>query len=135
MAVVSTGTPVGGNAMRKLLITCKKKHALHERIESIGCVDVATGEEVRFSEDAAIEQLEAGLLRLNVRDERGHEAAVEVERREGRKYLTTKPDRFTTDNLLALPDCPSRVVGTPPPYRPVAPARSHGVSCDWKAGR
>jgi hypothetical protein len=113
--------------MKVHLITCKTKHALYERVESIGCVDTTTGAEQRLSEDEAIRQIEAKLARFIVRDNMGHETTVEVDEREGRKYLITRRDRYITDNLLAMPDCSARPVVTPPPFRPVQPARSHCV--------
>lgn len=119
--------------MVKYLITCKKKHSLYERIESVGCVDASTGVELRLTEDEAINKIEAGFACFIVRDDKGHEATVEVEQREGRKYLVTKRDPYKTDNLLWLPDCSLRPIVTPPPYRPVAPARSHGVPTSWES--
>jgi hypothetical protein len=116
--------------MKTYLITCKTKHALYERVESIGCVDTTTGAESRLSEDEAIRQIEAKTARFIVRDDQGHEATVEIEEREGRKYLITRRDPYTTDNLLAMPDCAAKPVVTPPPYRPVQPARSHCVHRD-----
>lgn len=121
--------------MTTYLVTCKTKHALYERIEAIGCVDPITGVETRFSEDEAIRQIEAGTARFIVRDDRGHEAAVEVEEREGPKFLITKRDGYKTDNLLWLPECSSKPVVFPPPYRPVTPARSHCVCSDFRSSQ
>lgn len=118
--------------MKTYLVTCKKKHAFHERIESIGCVDPTNGVEMRLNEEEAIKQIEAKAARFIVRDDKGHEATVEVEERDGSKFLITKCDSYITDNLLALPDCSSKPVVVPPPYRPVTPAHSHGVHHDWK---
>ena len=36
----------------------------------------------------------------------GHHQEVEVATRLGRRYLKTKADRDTPDNLLSLPECP-----------------------------
>jgi len=113
--------------MKTYRITCKKKHAQYERVEAIGCVDPATGAEVRFTEDEAIRQIESGTVRFVVRDGQGREASVEVEERDGRKFLITKADGIKTDNLLAMPDCIPKVVPSPVPYRPVRPAGSHAV--------
>jgi hypothetical protein len=118
--------------MQTLRVICKRKHALHERIESIKCVDTTTGTEQQLSEDEAIRLIESGTARLVVRDDRGHQAAVEVEQREGRKFLITKPDDVRSDNLLALPECEARKIPTPPPYRPVTPARPHCAQAPWK---
>jgi hypothetical protein len=117
--------------MKVYLITCKTKHALYERVESIGCVDTVTGADSRLSEDEAIRQIEAKIARFIVRDDRGNEATVEIEEREGRKYLITRRDQLTTDNLLAMPDCAAKPVVTPPPFRPVQPARSHCAHRNW----
>lgn len=113
--------------MNAYQITCKRKHAQFERVEAVGCIDRGTGAEVRLTEDEAIRRIEAKEAQFFVRDQKGHEACVEVEEREGRKYLVTRRDAYTTDNLLAMPECPAKPVVTPPPYRPVAPARSHCV--------
>lgn len=115
--------------MKNYRITCKKKHAAHnEHIEEIGCIDLDTSAELRFSEHEAIRLIEAGQAAFVVRDAAGHEAPVYVDEREGRKYLITKRDGFTTDNLLALPNCASKPIYTPPgpPPRPVTPPRVHG---------
>jgi hypothetical protein len=116
-------------------ITCKRKHAQYERVESIGCIDTTTGAEVRFTEDEAIRQIEAGTARFVVRDDKGNEAAVEVEQREGRKFLITVRDGIKSDNLLAMPECPAKVAVAPVPpvtYRPVRPAGSHAVFGKWE---
>jgi Protein of unknown function (DUF3892) len=118
--------------MKKYLVTCTNKHAQHERIESIGCVDPTSGVELHLSENEAIAQIEAKTIQLIVRDDRGHEATVEVEEREGRKFLITRRDRFKTDNLDALPRCSGKPIIAPQPYKPVVPARSHSVRNPWK---
>jgi hypothetical protein len=118
--------------MNTFLVSCAKKHVLHGRIESIGCIDPTTNTEIRFTESEAIQKIEAKTARFIVRDERGHEAVVDVEERDGRKFLITKRDHYTTDNLGSLPECSSKPIVVPPPYRPVPPARSHSVHDDWK---
>jgi hypothetical protein len=118
--------------MTKYVVKCKKKHAVEGRIEYIRCINHVTGEESRFDEDEAIKRIEAGVARFVVRDDSGHEAVVEVEEREGRKYLITRRDSVKTDNLLALPECSSKPVVVPPPHRPVKPARSHCVRTGWE---
>lgn len=114
--------------MKTYRITCKRKHAKFERVEAIGCVDPTTGAELRFSEDEAIQKIEDGTARFIVRDSKGNEAVVEVEERENRKFLITKRDGIRSDNLLSMPDCVSKVVSSPLPYRAVQPAPSHSVS-------
>jgi hypothetical protein len=114
----------------KYQIICKRKHAQYERVEAIGCIDPATGAERRFTEDEAIRRIEAGTARFVVHDDRGNEAVVEIEEREGRKYLITRRDGIKTDNILAMPECPAKIAVAPPPpitYRPVRPAPSHAV--------
>ena len=124
--------PAGiGNPMKTYLVMCTKKHAHHGRIESIGCVDSTTGAEFRLSESEAIQQIQSKIARFVTRDNKGHEAIVEWEERDGRKFLITKPDHFLSDNLSALPECSPRVIVPPPVYHPVAPARSHGVHRNW----
>ena len=118
--------------MKTFLVSCTKKHALHGRIESIGCIDPTTSAELRFTEAEAIRQIESRAVRFIVRDDKGHEAVVEVEERDGRKFLITKRDHYATDNLGLLPECSSKPIVGPPPYRPVQPARSHCVHGDWR---
>jgi Protein of unknown function (DUF3892) len=113
--------------MKVFQVQCKRKHSLYERIESIGCIDTTSGEECRFTEDEAIKLIESKAARFVVRDKRGDEAPVEVEEREGRKFLATKPDGIKSDNLLAMPECEAKKIVTPPAYHPVPPARSHCV--------
>jgi hypothetical protein len=112
--------------MTSYRIICKRKRAQFERIESIGCIDTTTGAEMRFTEDQAIELIESGAAHFIVRDAEGHEAEVEVEQREGRKFLITRRDRVVTDNLLWLPECQPQPIPTPPTPRPVTPPRVHG---------
>jgi hypothetical protein len=116
--------------MKTYQITCKRKHAQFERVEAIGCIDAITGATVRFTEDEAIRQIESGTASFFVRDNRGHEAPVEVSERDGRKFLITRKDPVTTDNLLAMPECDAKPAFIPPPYRPVRPAASHAVHAD-----
>ena len=117
--------------MKTFLVTCTQRHAQHGRIESIGCIDTTNFAELRFSEAEAIQLIETGAARFTVRDRSGHEAVVEVEKRDGQKFLITKRDQVVTDNLGLLPTCSSKPV-PPPSYNPVAPARSHPVHADWK---
>lgn len=115
--------------MKTYRITCKKKHTRFERVEEIGCIDLATRAEARFTEDEAIRLIESGVAHFIVSDDRGNESVVQVEELEGRKFLATKRDGVTSDNLLAMPECSSKPVISPPlpPPRPVAPPRVHGV--------
>jgi len=114
-------------------VTCTERHAVHQRILSIGCTNIATGAEQRFSEAEAIGRIEAKTDNFVVRDRLGHQAVVEVELREGSKFLITRRDQVKTDNLAALPACITKPIVVPPipPYRPVTPARSHSVRSEW----
>ena len=118
--------------MKTYRITCKRKHAQYERVEAIGCVDPATGAEERFTEDEAILQIESGVAGFVVRDSQGREASVEVEQRDGRKFLITRADGIKSDNLLAMPDCVTKAVPSPIHYRPVQPAGSHAAHSNPK---
>ena len=117
--------------MIEYLVICRRKHSLYERIESIGCIDRNTGVEVRFNEDQAIHEIESRTARFAVRDAQGFEAEVEIEERNGRKFLITMRDGRKTDNLLWLPECSSKPIVTPP-HHLVTPARSHSAHRDWK---
>lgn len=112
--------------MKTYRITCKRKHAQFERIESIGCIDTTTGAETRFTEDEAISLIESQAAHFIVRDLDGNEADVEVEHRDGRKFLITRRDKVVTDNLLWLPECQPKPAPPPPTPRPVTPPRVHG---------
>jgi hypothetical protein len=117
--------------VKQYRITCKKKNPAHnDRVEEIGCIDLATSAETRFTEDEAIRLVESRQATFVVRDADGHEATVYIEEHAGRKCLITKRDEFTTDNLLALPDCVSKPIVTPPgpPPRTVTPPRVHGTN-------
>jgi hypothetical protein len=120
--------------MAKHEVTCTERHSIHQRIISIGCNDATTGAQRRYSEEEAIRLIEAKTDVFVVRDQQGHEAILEVEERDGRKFLITKRDHYKTDNLSALPACTSKPIVAPPtqPYRPVTPARSHCVRAAWK---
>src|ERR1700722_2317405 len=114
-------------------VTCTERHAVHQRILSIGCTNIATGAEQRFSEAEAIGRIERKTDNFVVRDRLQHKAVVEVELREGSKFLITRRDQVKTDNLAALPACITKPIVVPPipPYRPVTPAGSPSVRFEW----
>ena len=114
--------------MAEFRVGCKVKHSLYERIESIGCVNTATGEEKRFSEDEAISRIENKTDSFFVEDKAGIRADVKVEEREGRKFLITVRDGVKDNNLLYLPECPAQKKATAGTSRSVYPSGSH---CVW----
>lgn len=79
----------------------------HERITHIG--GISNGTRWGLTSDEAINGLEAGKWTFYVHQTfngRLYEAEVEVASRIGRKYLKTKNDGESPDNLLSLPECP-----------------------------
>jgi hypothetical protein len=108
-------------------VTCKEKHSLYERIVSIGCAEVGTGSQVRFTEDEAINRIERGIDSFFVERPEGHRVAVIVAEREGRKYLKTETDGEKPDNLLSLPDCPTKKHEPLGTRRTIVAAPSHGI--------
>jgi Protein of unknown function (DUF3892) len=74
-----------------------------ERIQSIGGVYI-TGKRWKFSESDAIASIES-LEKKFIVDVDGKSVDVIVAKHEGRKYLKTKKDSETENNLLSLPDC------------------------------
>jgi hypothetical protein len=105
--------------MKQYRVFCKVKHSHFERIESIGCIEVPSGQKVSFSEDQAIALIEGHSALFFVEDSRGIRADVRVEQRDGRKFLITERDGIKDDNLLYLPGCPAP--------RHVVPSGSHGT--------
>jgi len=82
-------------------VTCIKKrihHNPHERIEAIG------GYNWTLNEDDAIWQIETERESFYV-SAVGRTVDVIVAVRNGRKYLKTRSDGESPDNLLSLPDC------------------------------
>lgn len=76
----------------------------HERISHVGGPNV-DGTRWRLTETAAIEGIETGKWTFHVERPAGHEVAVVVATRLGRKYLKTSADGEQPDNLLSLPEC------------------------------
>jgi hypothetical protein len=107
-------------------VTCKEKHSLFERIVSIGCAEVGTGFISRFTEDEAINRIEKGTDSFYVERPAGHRVWLIVANREGRKYLKTETDGEKPDNLLSLPECPTKRPEPSGSKRTVLAAPSHG---------
>ena len=86
----------------------KKQHQNpHERITRVG--GVTNNTRWSLSSDEAINGLDAGKWTFYVHQTlngRTYEADVIVASRNGRKYLKTKNDGESPDNLLSLPECP-----------------------------
>jgi hypothetical protein len=77
----------------------------HLRISHIGGVN-GDGSRWRMAEDAAIRSIEVGEFEFYVERPAGHRIDVVVAQRYGRKYLKTRADAESPDNLLSLPECP-----------------------------
>ncbi len=89
-----------------LQVTCTSKnsrHSPHERIRKIGGHNA---DETCWwlKLDEAIEGIEAGRYDFHV-DAGGCSVDVVIAEHEGRKYLKTKADDYSPDNLLPLPEC------------------------------
>lgn len=84
-------------------VTCIRKRGSHynphERIQAIA------GNGWERTEDQAIADLDGGVHTFFTEVD-GAEAEVIVATHLGRRYLKTKADRVSPDNLLALPECP-----------------------------
>ena len=75
----------------------------HHRIIAIG--GIVTGIRWRHSEDAAIQNIERGIVKYYT-NVNGKTAWLEVAIHQGRKYLKTDADGYLPNNLLSLPECP-----------------------------
>lgn len=53
----------------------------------------------------AITQIESGTYKYWAVSKTGHRAEILVRSRNGDKYLTTAPDKYTKNNLGKLPEC------------------------------
>jgi hypothetical protein len=82
-------------------VTCINKtdrYSAEERIRNIG------GTGWKHSVENAISYIENGVYSYYVH-KNGHEVDVIVASRNGRKYLKTRNDGDSPDNLLSLPEC------------------------------
>jgi len=77
----------------------------HERIKNVGGVN-PDGSSWKLSEDKAIAYINDGTYSFWTKG--GSEATdvIVVTHSSGRRYLKTKADTTTKDNLLSLPECP-----------------------------
>lgn len=107
--------------MPAYFVSCREMNTSDERIIAVGCVREDTGSKQRFTEREAIHRIEAKTDTFRVKDSEGHIASVHVEERDGDKFLITKRDGVTTDNLGALPKCSAAP-------RHVTSSGSHSVS-------
>jgi hypothetical protein len=76
----------------------------YERITHIGGLN-PDGAHWKMTETLAIEKIENGTYNFYV-SQGGKTVDVIIVTRESRKYLKTKTDGETPDNLLSLPECP-----------------------------
>nr|WP_297297641.1 DUF3892 domain-containing protein [uncultured Methylovirgula sp.] len=88
-------------------VTCINKgpthHDPHTRIQAIG--GVHNGQHWKLTEAQAIAQIESRTYEFYV-SVKGHTVDVIVAIHLGRKYLKTRADDYSPDNLLSLPECP-----------------------------
>jgi len=94
-------------AVNRVEITCINKIERdnpYERITHIGGV-LANGESWELTLDDAIQAIVDKKLEFFV-NVNGKHVDVEIDIREGHKYLRTKPDETKKNNLLSLPSCP-----------------------------
>lgn len=88
-------------------ITKKQHPNPHERITNIG--GISNGTRWKISSDDAINGIETNKWAFYVEqtyNNRVYTSDVIVASRNGRKYLKTKNDGESPDNLLSLPECP-----------------------------
>jgi uncharacterized protein DUF3892 len=94
--------------MSRHRVTCINKrgghHNAHERISYIGGTN-NDGSRWKLNEDRAIESIEDGTYEFYVTVNQ-KTVDVIVATHSGRKYLKTKTDDYSPDNLLSLPECP-----------------------------
>ena len=88
-------------------VTCIRKrdrNNAHERIAAIGGQN-ADGRRWELAEDEAIASIEQGQYSFYV-SVNGRSVDVVIATHNGRKYLKTRADGYSPDNLLSLPTCP-----------------------------
>lgn len=93
---------------QRVEIKCIKKSDRqnpYERIKEVGGIN-PNGTRWRLSEAAAIDGIEEGQWDFWTQGG-GKATDVIIANHNGRKYLKTKADTTTKDNLLSLPECPN----------------------------
>jgi len=86
-------------------IKCINKNPRDDRYHSITHVGGYGTSPWKLTKEDAILKIERREWEFYTVSPSGHTVDVEVATREGRKYLKTKADRDTPDNLLSLPEC------------------------------
>lgn len=86
-------------------IKCINKNPREDRYNSITHVGGYTDRQWKITQDEAITYIERGEWEFYT-FANGHRTEVFVASRNGRKYLKTRADYDTPDNLLSLPECP-----------------------------
>jgi len=87
-------------------INKSERYNPHERIKAIGGIN-SDGNRWRLSQDEAIEGIEIGKYNFFVSiNGRRVDVAIATSRY-GNKYLKTRADQGTENNLLSLPECPN----------------------------
>lgn len=111
--------------MSRYRVTCTITREKNEGIISLGCY--STGNTYySFGEQEVIDRIESGRDTFYSERPNGHIAELEVDERNGKKYVRTKPDSELPDNLLSLPKCDERKSNSGSIARTVVAAASHG---------
>jgi hypothetical protein len=76
----------------------------HEKIKNVGGLN-ADGSRWKMTEEKAIQDIENGTYTFWTKGG-GEKTDVIIALHLGRKYLKTRADTTTKDNLLSLPECP-----------------------------
>lgn len=106
-------------------VTCTTKLETHEYITHLGC-HTTTNVYCYLSEAEVIRRIESRTDTFYDERPTGHVVEVIVAERDGKKYLKTEADGERPDNLLSLPDCPTKKQDVSRIVRTVVPAASHG---------
>lgn len=87
-------------------IKCINKNPREDRYNSITHVGGFVTSHWKLTKDDAIGKIERREWEFYTIGSDGHTTDVIVASRNGRKYLKTRADHDTPDNLLKLPECP-----------------------------